>query len=85
MQFLTSLLMYSTPVVWPVSIIPQKYRLIYGLYPMGGVVEGFRSALLGARPMPWDLILIGTFSSIVLFAVGVSYFRYKERLFADVA
>ena len=48
--------MYAAPVVYPASLIPQKYRLLYGLNPMAGVIEGFRAALLGSRPMPWDLI-----------------------------
>ena len=84
-QFLTQLLMYAAPVVWPASLIPVKYRLIYGLYPMAGVIEGFRSALLGTRPMPWDLILSGSLSAGLLFFSGLMYFRWKERIFADVA
>ena len=84
-QFLVQLLMYAAPVVWPASLIPHKYRLIYGLYPMAGVIEGFRSALLGTRPMPWDLIGMGTLSALVIFFTGLLYFRYKERIFADVA
>ena len=83
--FLTQLLMYAAPVVWPVSLIPARYRLFYGLYPMAGVIEGFRSALLGTRPMPWDLIGIGTLSAGIIFLTGLLYFRYKERIFADVA
>lgn len=56
--FLVQILMYAAPVVWPVSLIPDKYRLICGLYPMVGVIEGFRSAMLGHNPMPWDLIAV---------------------------
>ena len=57
-SFLVQGMMYASPVVYPVSIIPDKYRLIYGLNPMAGVIEGFRSALLGATPMPLSLIHI---------------------------
>jgi lipopolysaccharide transport system permease protein len=84
-QFFTQLLMYAAPVVWPASLIPEKYRLIYGLYPMAGVIEGFRSALIGARPMPWDLIGMGAVSALVLFITGALYFRRAERYLADVA
>jgi lipopolysaccharide transport system permease protein len=84
-QFFTQLLMYAAPVVWPASLIPEKYRLIYGLYPMAGVIEGFRSALIGARPMPWDLIGMGAISALVLFITGALYFRRAERYLADVA
>jgi lipopolysaccharide transport system permease protein len=84
-QFFSRLLMYAAPVVWPVSLIPEQYRIFYGLYPMAGVVEGFRSALLGHNPMPWDLIGMGTITAIVLFFFGALFFRHKERIFADVA
>jgi lipopolysaccharide transport system permease protein len=84
-QFMAQLLMYAAPVVWPVSLIPQPYRLLYGLYPMAGVIEGFRSALLGTTPMPWDLILIGSASAIIIALSGALYFRRLERIFADVA
>jgi len=87
--FLSQLLMYAAPVVWPVSLISDKFdnagRLFYGLYPMGGVIEGFRSALLGQNPMPWDLICIGFISSSILFFTGAIYFKKKEQIFVDVA
>ena len=88
-SFMTTLLMYSSPVIWPVSIISERFgestKLIYGLYPMAGVIEGFRSSLLGNNPMPWDLIGIGTIPALILFTSGAMFFRRKERIFADVA
>lgn len=83
-QFVLQLLMYAAPVVWPVSLIPAKYRLIYGIYPMAGVIEGFRSSLLGTNPMPWDLIWVGGIVSFLVFVSGAFYFRRMERIFADV-
>ena len=83
-SFLVQGMMYASPVVYPVSIIPDKYRLIYGLNPMAGVIEGFRSALLGATPMPWDLIIVGTIVTLVLAVIGLTYFKFTERFFADV-
>jgi lipopolysaccharide transport system permease protein len=85
LQFVTQLLMYAAPVVWPASLITEGYRPLYGLYPMAGVIEGFRSALLGRMPMPWDLILVGSISSLFLAISGVFYFRKMERRFEDVA
>jgi len=82
--FLVQGMMYASPVVYPVSIIPDKYRLIYGLNPMAGVIEGFRSALLGSTPMPWDLIIVGTIVTLVLAVIGLTYFKFTERIFADV-
>lgn len=77
-------LMYLSPLVYPASLIPGKYRIFYGLNPMAGVMEGFRSAILQTVPMPWDLILPGTLMTVLLFLSGLLYFRFKERVFADV-
>lgn len=85
MSFAVRLLMYAAPVVYPASLIPDKYRLFYGLNPMAGVIEGFRSALLGTRSMPWDLIAVGSTTAIVIAISGAFYFRRMERIFADVA
>jgi lipopolysaccharide transport system permease protein len=84
-QFIAQLLMYAAPVVWPASLVPEQYRLLYGLYPMAGVIEGFRSALIGANPMPWDLIVMGALSAVLIVLSGALYFRRLERIFADVA
>ncbi|EMI44593.1 ABC-2 type transporter [Rhodopirellula sp. SWK7] len=85
MGFVIQLGMYASPVVYPTSLIPEKYQLIVALNPMVGVIEGFRSALLGTQPMPWNLIAVGAVSSAVLFASGLAFFRSKEKIFADVA
>jgi lipopolysaccharide transport system permease protein len=84
-QFLISILMWVAPVIWSTNQLPTEYRIYYGLYPMAGVIEGFRSALYGISPMPWDLIGMGTISATFLFISGAYYFKRKERIFADVA
>lgn len=83
-QFLASILMWVAPVIWSTNQLPDEYRIYYGLYPMAGVIEGFRSALYGINPMPWDLIGMGSISAIFLFITGAYYFKRKERFFADV-
>ncbi len=92
MQFMSQILMYAAPVVWPVSLISERFpvwgdsiRIVYGLYPMAGVIEGFRAALIGTGPMPWDLIGVGTLSALTMAALGALYFRRTERIFADIA
>jgi lipopolysaccharide transport system permease protein len=85
MNFIIQILMYAAPVVWPVSKIPHDLRIWYGLYPMAGVIEGFRSALLNTGPMPWDLIGMGSITAATSFVAGALYFRRTERFFADVA
>lgn len=85
MSFVVQSLMYAAPVVFSVQMIPEQYRPFYAIYPMVGVIEGFRSALLGTQPMPWLLLTISTASAVVIALSGCLYFRSRERLFADVA
>jgi lipopolysaccharide transport system permease protein len=85
LTFISQLLMYATPVVYSATIVPVKWQRIYALNPMVGVIEGFRAALLGTRPMPWDWIAIGGLSASCLLVTGLMYFRRRERIFADVA
>ena len=85
MSFVVQILMYCAPVVYPASLVPKQYQLVYALNPMVGVIEGFRAALLGTRDMPWAFLAVGTASSAVIAVTGMLYFRNKERLFADVA
>jgi lipopolysaccharide transport system permease protein len=92
MNFAVTILMYAAPVTWPISKlhdkVPQAYQAYlvwYGLYPMAGVIAGFRAALLNTGPMPWGLIGMGAVSATLCFVIGALYFRRTERVFADVA
>ena len=82
--FLSQVWMYASPVAYPVSMVPVKWRLFYSLNPMVGVIEGFRWALLG-KESP-DLMLMAVSSSVVLalLAGGIVYFKRMEQTFADV-
>jgi lipopolysaccharide transport system permease protein len=82
--FLSQIWMYATPVVYPSSLIPEKWRLIYGLNPMAGVVEGFRWALIGRGTKPGPMFLVSAFVTIILLVSGAFYFRRMEKTFADV-
>jgi lipopolysaccharide transport system permease protein len=75
--------MYSAPIVYSASSIPETYRLLYSLNPIVAVIEGTRASILGT-PMPWMYILPGAFTSILLLLSGVFYFKRMERVFADV-
>lgn len=83
--FVVQLLMYATPVVYSASLVPEHLQSIYALNPMVGVIEGFRSAFLGTRSMPWNLIAIGAAVSTIILVSGVFYFRRREHVFADVS
>jgi lipopolysaccharide transport system permease protein len=82
--FLVQIWMYASPIVYPLSIVPQRYRLLYMLNPMVGVIEGFRAVLLRTNPVPWPAIGMSVVGSLVLLAIGVHYFRRAEHIFADV-
>lgn len=84
-DFFIQLLMYASPVIYATSSIPEKFQILYALNPMVGVIEGFRAALLGSRPMPWDLLGVGALMAVAFFLSGALYFRSMERYFADVA
>jgi lipopolysaccharide transport system permease protein len=84
LAFAVQLLMYLSPVVYPASTVPPWARPLYGVNPMAGVIEGFRSAFLGTQPMPWGMIGTGSVVSLVLLWYGSRYFQSKERLFADI-
>lgn len=83
MPFLIQLLMYSAPIVYSASSIPESYRIIYSLNPLVAVIEGFRACLLGA-PMPWLYIWPGMLTSLILLVSGSLYFKRMERIFVDV-
>jgi lipopolysaccharide transport system permease protein len=82
--FLTQVWLFLTPVLYPSSMIPDKWRLVYGINPMSGVVEGFRWSLLGTEKAPGAMILVSVGVVIVLFVGGLFYFRRMESQFADV-
>jgi len=82
--FLVQLWMFVSPIVYPASMVPEKYRLIYALNPMVGVIEGFRSVLLGTTSFPAGMLLISTLASVSLFIFGMFYFKQTERFFADI-
>ncbi len=85
LSFAVQLLMYAAPVVYPVSYVPEQFRMLYAVNPMVGVIEGFRASILGTTAMPWDLIGVSAISSVVILLAGAWYFRKKEEVFADVA
>jgi lipopolysaccharide transport system permease protein len=82
--FLIQVWMYASPVAYPVSLVPEGWRHVYGLNPMAGVVEGFRWALLGTEGPDVGVM---TASAVVVLALclgGLVYFRRMERTFADI-
>jgi len=83
--FLTQFWMFATPVAYPSSLVPEKWRALFGLNPMAGVVEGFRWALLGKSTSPGPLLWVSIVAVVGLLLGGLMYFRRMESTFADVA
>lgn len=82
--FLTQLWMYATPIVYSSTLIPEKWRLLYGLNPLTGVVEGFRWALLGREMAVGGLLAVSVVIVVILLVGGLVYFKKMEARFADV-
>ena len=82
--FLIQFWMFVSPVIYPVSLVPEKWRLLYSLNPMVGVIEGFRWALLGKANPDLAVMTVSTLVVIALLFCGLVYFRKMERTFADV-
>lgn len=82
--FLTQAWLFLTPIVYPSSLLEQKWRTVYAINPMVGVVDGFRWALLGAQTAPSPVLVSSTVAAVALLTSGVYYFRRMEQTFADV-
>ena len=84
LPFLNQFWLFLTPVVYPSSLVPDRWRVLYGLNPMTGVVEGFRWALLGVGQGPSPMVAASALVALSLFASGIVWFRRRERSFVDV-
>jgi len=82
--FLSQSLMYASPVLYSTSLIPAKWRWLYGLNPMVGVIEGFRWALLGKSAPDVQMMLISLGVVGIVLVTGLFFFRKMEKTFADV-
>lgn len=83
-SFLVQFWLFATPVAYPSSIVPEKWRVLYALNPMVGVVDGFRWALLGKPESPVMPLLISVTVVFLLLIGGLYYFRRMEQEFADI-
>ena len=82
--FATQLWFFFTPVAYPSSLVPEKWRWLYGLNPMVGVVEAFRWALFSGGAAPGSWLAVSVAATCAVFLGGLFYFRRMENTFADV-
>jgi len=83
LPFAVQLLMFLTPVIYSVSILPERFRWILWINPLTGIIDGFRYAILG-RPISWEPLAISAGTILVILFTGLVVFRRTERYFADI-
>jgi lipopolysaccharide transport system permease protein len=84
MQFLLRLFMFTAPVVYPASLIPEKYKLVFWLNPLTPVIESFRSSFFSHRPVPFFYLGISLLTSLFVLALGIVLFNRRENQIMDV-
>ncbi len=84
LPFIIQFGLYISPVGFSSSVVPDKWRLIYSLNPMVGVIDGFRWAIIGNTQMYWPGFFFSVGLAGLLLIVGFGFFRSMEREFADV-
>jgi len=84
LPFFIQILMFVTPVIYPVSIAPEKYKWLLGINPMSGIIDTARAGLLGTGNIDWTLLGVSAISMCIYCIIGFFYFKKVERYFADV-
>lgn len=84
LPFLIQLLLFLTPIIYPTSIIPERFRFLASLNPLTGLIEAFRATALGRWQVDWGLLGFSIAASVGIFAAAVVFFRREERVFADI-
>jgi len=82
--FLIQLWLFATPVIYPNTLLPEKYRWVISLNPIAGIIEAHRACILGHKPIDWLSLGISICVSSLIFATGLFYFKKMEKTFADI-
>lgn len=83
LPFAIQLLMFVTPIIYPIDVVPGRWRWLFVLNPLAGIIDGYRSAFCG-RPFDWSTLGISAAITLALMLFAISYFRRVERAFADI-
>ncbi|MCJ8166327.1 ABC transporter permease [Pontibacter sp. E15-1] len=81
--FGVQLAMYASPVIYPLSTLPEKYKIYIAANPMSGIIEAFRFAFLGSGTLNWNYLIYSTLFTLVIFILGVITFNKVEKSFMD--
>jgi lipopolysaccharide transport system permease protein len=82
--FIIQLWLFVTPIIYPISILPEKYKTIIALNPMTGIIEAFRSTVIPNKQIDLWLLLYSVIASLLIFILGFIYFRKTEKEFSDL-
>ena len=84
LPFLTQLWLFVTPVIYPTSLLPERYRLLAALNPLTGLIDAFRATLVPGKLVDWWLLGISIGFTVIAGWLSFSYFRRTERSLADI-
>jgi lipopolysaccharide transport system permease protein len=76
--------LFVSPIIYPSSMVPERYRWLLALNPLSGLIEAFRHALVPELPIHWDMLGVSAVITLLLFIGGLEYFKRTERVFADI-
>jgi lipopolysaccharide transport system permease protein len=76
--------LFITPVIYPSTFFPERFRWLLALNPMSGLIEAFRFSFVPTQQMNWNHVWVSMALILIIFIVGVTYFRRTERAFADI-
>jgi lipopolysaccharide transport system permease protein len=82
--FIIQLLLFITPIIYPITLLPEKYRILAAINPLTGIIEAFRSTVLPGKEMDIILLLFSITISLLIFFIGMIFFRNTEKEFADI-
>ena len=84
LPFMIQLWLFVTPVIYPTSIIPERFRFLAALNPLTGIIDAFRKSIIPSQEIDWQLLLVSSLLTLFIFAAGLVFFRKTERTFADI-
>jgi len=84
LPFLIQLWMFASPIIYPASMMPQKWRWVLWLNPLSAIIEGYRAALLGRTAFPWSALALSGLITLAVLVYSAYSFRRMERTFADI-
>ncbi|MBC8490389.1 MAG: ABC transporter permease [Bacteroidetes bacterium] len=82
--FITQLWMYACPIVYPISVVPEKYRMLYVFNPMAGIIDSYRKVIIHGIAPVWDYLLISFVVTVLVFISFYAIFKRLEMRFADI-